>query len=310
MPTRPIANAPCSWGTLEFADLSGTRIAYTQMLDELVATGYSGTELGDWGFMPTDPATLAAELHQRNLTLIGAFVPVDLRADDVAVAPAVNHAIRTATLLAEAAVILGQSHPPLLILADANGTDPVRTAHAGRITKRAPSGVLVHAANVASTTARAVFAATGLRSAFHHHCAGIVETPEEVRRFLMHIDHEVLGLVFDTGHMLYGSASNSTDLVALLHEFAPHIRLVHYKDCNTTVADHIRATKGDYFAALQAGIFCELGQGAVQFDTISSALNAINYSGWIVVEQDVLPGMGAPRDSAARNRHYLRTIGL
>ena len=32
--------------------------------------------------------------------------------------------------------------------------------------------------------------------------------------------------------------------------------------------------------------------------------------GWVVVEQDVLPGMGAPKESAARNRAYLRTIGL
>jgi inosose dehydratase len=29
-----------------------------------------------------------------------------------------------------------------------------------------------------------------------------------------------------------------------------------------------------------------------------------------VVEQDVLPGMGAPKESAARNRAYLRMIGL
>ena len=31
------------------------------MLDEIAATGYTGTELGDWGFMPTDPAALHDE---------------------------------------------------------------------------------------------------------------------------------------------------------------------------------------------------------------------------------------------------------
>ena len=31
---------------------------------------------------------------------------------------------------------------------------------------------------------------------------------------------------------------------------------------------------------------------------------------WIVVEQDVLSGMGSPKASAQRNRDYLRTIGL
>ena len=32
------------------------------------------------------------------------------------------------------------------------------------------------------------------------------------------------------------------------------------------------------------------------------------YEGYVLVEQDVLPGMGAPKDSALRNREYLRSI--
>ena len=56
-----IGNAPCSWGAIEFEDNSARVLGYAQMLDELVATGYTGTELGDWGFMPTDPARLRVE---------------------------------------------------------------------------------------------------------------------------------------------------------------------------------------------------------------------------------------------------------
>ena len=305
-----IANAPCSWGTLEFAGLSGERISSTQMLDELVATGYTGTELGDWGFMPTDPSQLAATLQHRQLTLIGAFVPVALQGDATQIATATDHAQRTAELLARTAQILGQAHAPLLILADANGTDPIRTANAGRITGHTPSGVIVQAAKVASEVARTVYAASGVRSAFHHHCAGIIETPNEVRRFLMHCDNDVLGLVFDTGHMLYGSGDNTTDIATLLHEFAPHVRLVHFKDCQPQIATRTRHDQLDYFAAIQAGIFCELGRGAVDFAAITRTLTTIGYQGWIVVEQDVLPGMGEPRISAAHNRDYLRSIGL
>ena len=40
-----IANAPCSWGVLEF-DLEGEVAGYAQVLDEMRATGYDGTELG------------------------------------------------------------------------------------------------------------------------------------------------------------------------------------------------------------------------------------------------------------------------
>ncbi len=54
-----IANAPCSWGSWSSRDSKGTAIGYEQMLDELVDTGYHGTELGDWGYMPTDAAAAA-----------------------------------------------------------------------------------------------------------------------------------------------------------------------------------------------------------------------------------------------------------
>ena len=58
------------------------------------------------------------------------------------------------------------------------------------------------------------------------------------------------------------------------------------------------------------GVFCELGTGSVDFPGVLAALDEIGYGGWIVVEQDVLPGMGTPRESARRNREYLRTIGV
>jgi len=68
-----VGNAPCSWGSLEFEGTKGEAIGYSQMLDELAATGYTGTELGDWGYMPTDPAQLRDELERRGLVMLGAF---------------------------------------------------------------------------------------------------------------------------------------------------------------------------------------------------------------------------------------------
>ncbi len=64
-----IANAPCSWGVIE--NLEGERFGYKNVLTEMQEAGYAGTELGDWGFMPTDPAKLAAELKHHNLQLLG-----------------------------------------------------------------------------------------------------------------------------------------------------------------------------------------------------------------------------------------------
>jgi inosose dehydratase len=280
------------------------------MLDELVDTGYIGTELGDWGFMPTSPTALATELQRRQLTLIGAYVPVPLAGTDTAIAPAITHAQRTAGLLAHTAQILGQTHQPLLILADENGSDPYRTTHAGRVTNPTSDAVIQQAATVANRVAQAVHTSSGLQTAFHHHCAGLIETSDEVRRFMQHTDSTLLGLVFDTGHYLFGSGSNDTNLVDAVTELAPRLRLVHFKDCDTQVADQTRRTNLDYFAALKSGIFCELGQGAVPFADVLATLKALGYDGWIVVEQDVLPGMGAPRESATRNREFLRRLGV
>jgi len=61
---------------------------------------------------------------------------------------------------------------------------------------------------------------------------------------------------------------------------------------------------------VQHGVFCELGKGSVPFAAVAEWLRGHGYHGWMVVEQDILPGMGNPKASAQRNRSYLRTIGL
>jgi inosose dehydratase len=58
------------------------------------------------------------------------------------------------------------------------------------------------------------------------------------------------------------------------------------------------------------GVFCELGRGDVDFGSIKHALEQLGYQGWVVVEQDVLPNMGSPLESAIANRNCLRQIGL
>jgi inosose dehydratase len=37
-------------------------------------------------------------------------------------------------------------------------------------------------------------------------------------------------------------------------------------------------------------------------------LTTRKYEGYTIVEQDILPGMGSPKESARRNREYLRSI--
>ena len=306
-----VANAPCSWGALEFEGLGG-EIAYGQMLDELRDTGYAGTELGDWGYMPTEPLALKEELQGRQLAMVGAFVPVALKYGDEHASGEAD-ALKVARLLAAVTNAGAGGKLPLVILADANGTDPVRTQNAGRVTSEMGLSSLEWEtfARGAERIARAVRDATGLLTAFHHHCGGYVETPEEIARFLDMTDPDLLRLVFDTGHYLYGSGSIDGRVVQDgINRFGERILHVHFKDCQPRIAQQARTEGWDYFKAVQHGVFCELGRGTVPFDAVVEWLRTHNYQGWIVVEQDILPGMGSPKASAQRNRAYLRSIGL
>jgi len=311
MTTWRIGNAPCSWGSLEFEGLEGKPIGYQQMLSELAACGYTGTELGDWGYMPTDPAALHQALASLKLDLVGAFVPVAFK-NPTAHADGEARALRIARLLAEVHQRARQSSPPFLVLADENGTVPVRTSNAGRIQ---PGMGLTDAewtvfAQGTERLARTVKAETGLPTVFHHHCAGYVETPDEIARLLALTDPSLLGLVFDTGHFTYGSGNpDRQSAVDGFDRFADRIWYVHAKDCSATVAAQARSEGWDYFAAVRHGVFCELGRGVVDFPGILRRLQDRAYDGWVLVEQDVLPGLGSPRESAQRNRDYLRSLG-
>jgi len=297
-----IANAPCSWGVLEF-ELEGEAMGYQQVLDEIAATGYAGTELGDWGFMPTDPTALNNVVKKRNLDLLGAFVPVAL-VDDSALAEGIERALKTAGLMHAA------GYPgAFIVLADNNGTVPDRTANAGRIL---PGQLLSPEqyktiAKGADALAAAVKDKYGMRTVFHHHGAGYVETPQEIDWLLEYTDPQLVGLCFDTGHYRLGGGK---DPLAALEKYYDRVWHVHFKDFSPVVATQSAANNWDYFAAVRNGIFCELGKGDVQFEAISQFLIKKNYAGWIVVEQDVLPGMGEPKICAQHNRDYLKSIGL
>ncbi|MGH7419191.1 MAG: xylose isomerase, partial [Candidatus Rokuibacteriota bacterium] len=48
-------------------------------MDEIRAAGFEGTELGPWGFLPTEVAALGAAVSARDLAMAGAFVPLALK---------------------------------------------------------------------------------------------------------------------------------------------------------------------------------------------------------------------------------------
>ena len=296
-----IANAPCSWGVLEF-ELEGKSPDYIQVLDEIKETGYVGTELGDWGFMPTDPQKLRTELDKRKLKLLGAFVPVLLK-EKSRHDGGITTAVKTAALMRDAGF-----PDAFIVLADDNGTIPARTKNAGRITP--DLGLTKDEWKIfsigANELAKIVKDETGLKTVFHHHCGGYVETPEEINILMNLTEPDLLGLVLDTGHYKFGGGNP----VEALKKYSSRIWHVHFKDCDNKIAGKSRMQNWDYFESVSNGVFCELGKGSVDFKSVVKELQRINYDKWIVVEQDVLPGMGKPKECAQHNREFIKSLGL
>lgn len=296
-----IANAPCSWGALEF-ELEGKSLGYQQVLSEMVETGYAGTELGDWGFMPSNPEELNKVLNEKKLQLLGAFVPVALAKEEAHDA-GVLQALKTAGLMFHAGY-----KSAFIVLADENGSVEERTKNAGRISPEMGlnENQWKTIAEGAERVAHAVKDKYGMRTVFHHHCAGYVETPNEVEKLMELTDPDLLGLCLDMGHYAFGGGNP----VEALKKYYDRIWHVHFKDFDPKVGQAAKENNFDYFKSVEQGVFCELGNGNVDFESIVAILNDKGYDGWIVVEQDVLPGMGSPKKCADHNRKYIKSLGL
>jgi inosose dehydratase len=296
-----VANAPCSWGVIE--NVAGDTSGYRRVLDEMTETGYVGTELGDWGFMPTDPETLSAELDARGLALVASFSTPWLQ-DPARHERSADDAVRIGRLLAA----VGGPGTFIVLGNDPYG-DPVRGQMAGRITPELgmSDAQWTVFADGADHLARRVRDEAGIRTVIHQHLGTLVESMGEVRRFLDSTDPSLVGVCLDTGHWTFGTGG---DPAAAVRELGDRIWHVHFKDCDPAVMAESRRLEWDGLTSTGHGVFCELGKGCVDFPAVLGALREVGYDGWIVVEQDILPGMGDPRESARRNRAYLASIGL
>lgn len=294
-----IASTPCSWGVLDF-NLKENIPAYKQVLVEMKDAGYSGTELGQWGFLPTMAFDLREALKESKLTLVGAFVPVALQDPDRH-HQGLEKALETAALMYHAGY-----EEALLILSDEFGSDDERTSHAGRITSEMGLSEedwsnFISAAEMIAKEVRKQFA---LRTAFHPHCGGYVETPGEVETFMQGSDPSLLGLCLDTAHCTFGGG----DPAEAVEKYKDRLWHVHFKDLNPRIDEEAARNSYNYFKSLEEGLFCELGKGSVDFKSIYKTLIKNHYNGWIVLEQELLPGMVLPKSLAQKNTDFIANL--
>jgi inosose dehydratase len=292
------ASAPDSWGVLDYPGPSWQQ-SYETMLNEMVDAGYTGTELGPYGYFPTDADVLKPQLEKRKLKLLGSFVPV--RMGDLNAGTAVMERIR------KVGNLLSVLKAPFLVLAD--DQTPGRNAYSGRAHE--PGCPMLDAKqwkHVGKMVADAEQVAQefGLDLVFHPHVATHVETVEETERFFDATSHTGIGLCLDTGHCFYAEG----DAAREAEKYKDKLRLVHIKDCNQNVLVKARRNQWTFEEAIEHQVFTIIGQGDIDFPAFFGTLKQNDYSGWMVVEQDVkfdaveIP----PAVSIAESLQYLRGV--
>jgi inosose dehydratase len=292
------ASAPDSWGVLDYPGPSWNQ-SYEKMLDEMVEAGYTGTELGPYGFFPTELEVLRPQLEKRNLTLLASFVPVVL--SDPASAKTAVEQIR------KVGHLLGALEAPFLVLADAQS--PERDRISGRVPADGSASLTPEQwKNVRKVVAEAARVSNdfGLDLVFHPHVATYIETPGETERLFEATAGTHMGLCLDTGHCVYAGG----DPAAEAEKYRSILRYVHIKDISEKILVESRRKALTFDQAIEEKVFTIIGQGSIDFTRFFRVLAKNGYSGWMVVEQDVKFGATVipPAVSIAESLKYLRGV--
>jgi len=295
--TIRIGNAPCSWG-VEFAN-DPRNPDWRTVLSQNAEAGYKGIELGPVGFMPEDPPQVAEALAENGLTLIGGVVFRPFHDPD-AWDDVLDGSVRTC----EALTAHRAQH---LVLIDS--ISPRRAPTAGRAAEAEQMDADEWAAyrDRIAHVARMGAEDYGLTVGMHAHAGGFIDFEPELERLLDEVPEEHLKICFDTGHHSYAGF----DPVAFMQRHIGRISYMHFKDIDPVVKADVIEKRTGFYDACGQGIFCNLGDGDVDFPAVRQMLLDAGFEGWCTVEQDCDPlGHTSPVDDARANREYLQSIGF
>lgn len=282
-----IAGAPISWGVCEVPGW-GYQLPPERVLAEMTQVGLTATEFGPQGWLPTSPAERADVLAGAGLAAVGAFVPLLLHSDDHDPIPDLERELDA----------FDAAGGDVLVLAAATGADGYDSRP-----ELSPAQWQRLFDNLDRAAARAT--RRGIRPTLHPHVGTMVETLEDVTRVL---DHSAIPLCLDTGHLLIGG----TDPATLTRDHPDRIGHVHAKDVRVDLADQVRSGQLTYTEAVRNGMYVVLGDGDVDLPSITSALAAVGYDGWWVLEQDTIlatePSGVGPVADVQRSLDHLRTL--
>ena len=290
-----IGSAPDSWGVWFPRD--DKQIPWQRCLDEIAEAGYQWTELGPYGYLPTDLATLQAELSKRGLRASGTFAMGHL--EDEAAWPGLEKQVLGA---GESLAYLGAE---FLILIDDTYTN-LWTGEAtapSQLDEEAWKRLIDRIHQVVDLVADRF----GLQVVFHPHAETHVEYEGQIETLLSQTDAERVLLCLDTGHHAYRGG----DPIGFLRRHHQRIPYLHLKSVRPDLQRKVAEDNIPFAHAVGMDLFCEPSRGVVDFPALCQVLQEIDYHGYAIVEQDMYPApFDKPLPIARRTREYLRAIGI
>ncbi len=261
--TRRIAGAPISWGVCEVPGW-GVQLPAERVFGEMQHLGLGATEFGPEGFLPNAPEAKRDFLARFDLRAVGGFLPVLLHNAAHDPLPEVDAFIDDC-LASDAGVVV------LAAISGVDGYDdrPVLDDVQWKTMLRNFDRIAEHAGS------------RGVRAVSHPHIGTMIENAEDVDRLL---NGSHIGLCIDTGHL----AAAGADPVAITVANPERVEHVHLKDVDAAIAEKYIAGELTFSEAVATGLFCVLGTGAVDLASMIGALDEASYSGWYVLEQDVM----------------------
>ena len=258
-----LAVAPISWGVCEVPGW-GTQLSCERVLGEMRGLGITATEFGPDGFLPESPSQKAAVLSDHGMHAVGGFIPLVMHDPEVDVLPVVRAAI---------VAFLAAGATRMVLAAD--------TGQVGYDSRPDLDETQWDRLLATLDSVDALCADQGIVAAIHPHVGTMVESAADIARVLA---GSCTGICLDTGHFLVGGS----DPVAFAVEHTERISHVHLKDVRISLAEEVRSGDLTYTEAVASGMYVPLGSGDIDIWTIITRLEGSGYSGYYVLEQDVV----------------------
>ena len=269
--------SPIAWANDDMPELGGG-ITLEELLTDVREIGFDGVELGNK--FPRDAASLAPIMASHDLRIVGGWYSSNLLRHD-----------------ADAEIAALQPHMELLKAMGADTfiiAETSNAVHSDRTSRLDAHPTLDASAWPAFGRSMDRVAGyledNGLRLAYHYHLGTVVETADELSRFLEATSSKV-GLVVDTGHAVLGGI-DPVDIVATHPERVAH---VHCKDVRAERHGSFRDGGRSFLDGVVGGMFTAPGDGDYDFEPFLRQLAQIGYDGWIVIEAEQDPGVADPR---------------